>query len=78
MTARVMGGKFKLEGGGGPPVGAHHLKVFYSSADVPSLTTKDAPEGVMSVTKASPDSTEELKCEIKEGGNHLALELKQP
>jgi len=78
MTARVMGGKFKLDAASGPPVGVHHLKVYFSSADVPSLTAKDAPEGVMSVTKASADSAEVLKCEIKEGGNHLALELKQP
>ncbi len=78
MTARVMGGKFKIEAANGPPVGPHHLKVFFSAADVPSLTAKEAPEGVMSVTRASRVSPEELKFEIKEGSNHLALDLKEP
>ncbi len=78
MTARVMRGKFKLEAAGGPPVGAHHLTVCFSSADVPSLTVEEAPEGVMSVTRASPDSAEVLRCDIKDGKNQLALELKAP
>lgn len=78
MTARVMGGKFKLDAGNGPPLGPHRLQIFFSSADVPSLTVKDAPEGVRSVTRASSGDAGELKCEIKEGANHLALELKQP
>src|SRR4051812_30818410 len=56
MTARVMGGKFKLAAPGGPPVGAHHLRVAFSAADVPELTTKEAPEGVVMTNKASPGS----------------------
>ena len=78
MTARLMAGKFSLDAKNGPPIGRHHVTVFYSAADVPSLTTEDAPEGVMSTNRASPDAKDLISVEIKENSNHLSLELTHP
>ena len=78
MTARVMGGKFKLDANGGPPVGRHTLRITFSAADVPSLTEKDAPEGVVIVSKSSPNAGESLSAEIHEGVNKVEVRLTHP
>ncbi|HEY2572635.1 MAG TPA: alpha/beta hydrolase [Verrucomicrobiaceae bacterium] len=78
MTARVRNGKFELPSADGPPLGIHRLKVMYSSADVPSISSTEAPEGVVIASKASPDAPHELTARIEPGSNHLALELKHP
>ena len=78
VTARVMGGKFKLDAKAGAALGMNKLNVVYSAADVPALTPKDAPEGVMETTKKSAADSEDLSVEIKEGVNTVTLELKNP
>jgi hypothetical protein len=78
MTARVRSGKFELSAADGPPLGTHRLKVMYSSADVPTITPEEAPEGVVIATKAASDSSQELRARIEPGANHLTLELKHP
>lgn len=62
-TARLMGGKFKLDAANGPTLGKHKLTVTYSAADVPGL---DTPDG-------TAQSTTEL--EVKEGSGEVLLEL---
>lgn len=78
MTSRVMHGTFKLDAKNGPPVGKHRLQITFSSADVPSLSTQDAPEGVVTVEKMAPPDTNPATAEIKEGTNKLQLDLKYP
>lgn len=78
VSARLMGGKFKLDAAAGPVRGTNRLRICYSSADVPALTAKEAPEGVVFATKKSASSPEELTCTIGEGVNKLTLELRNP
>jgi acetyl esterase/lipase len=77
VTARVMGGKFKLDAKSGAVLGKNGLKVVYSAADVPTLTASDAPAGVMETTKQSAGG-DELSFEVKDGANTVTLELKNP
>jgi len=63
-TARVMGGKFKLDAANGPTLGKHKLTVTYSAADVPGL---DTPDGTANQT---------VEAEVTESGD-LVLELKR-
>jgi acetyl esterase/lipase len=77
-NARVMHGAFKLDEKSGPPVGTQRLEIWFSAADVPSLTEKEAPEGVMHVDKLSPADTQPVTVEIKEGANPLSFEVKYP
>jgi acetyl esterase/lipase len=78
ITARVMNGRFSLPGRDGPPLGKHSLAVTWTSAAVPALTTKEAPEGVMLSTRQGPGLAEELTWEVKDGpgANKLVLDLK--
>jgi acetyl esterase/lipase len=62
-TARVMGGKFKLDVSNGAVAGKHKLHVTYSAADVPGL---DTPDGTASQT---------VEAEVIDG-QELVLELK--
>ena len=62
-TARVMGGKFKLDTANGAVAGKHKLHVTYSAADVPGL---DTPDGTANQT---------VEAEVVEG-KELTLELK--
>jgi acetyl esterase/lipase len=68
-TARIMGGKFKLDAANGPAIGINKLTVTYSAADVPGLDTPDGT-ATTSTNKGAP-----LTVEIKEGGTLLGLEL---
>lgn len=63
-TARVMGGKFKLDAANGPTLGKHKLSVTYSAADVPGLETADGT------------ANQTVEIEVKEGVE-LVLELKR-
>jgi acetyl esterase/lipase len=76
--ARVMNGKFQLNGRDGAVVGKNKLRITFSSAVVPTVTDEQAPTGVLTTTKLSKDATEELTYDVKEGANKLALELKWP
>lgn len=62
-TARLMGGKFKLDASGGVVPGKHKLHVTYSAADVPGL---DTPDGTANQT---------VEAEVAEG-KELVIELK--
>ena len=64
-TARLQGGKFKLDAANGPTLGKHKLTVTYSAADVPGL---DTPDG-------TAQSVTEL--EVKDGAGEVLLELKR-
>lgn len=79
-SARVMNGKFSIKEGDGPVLGRNKLKVTFSSANVPTITDKEAPSGVLSTTKVTPSAGDgqELTVEVKEGANKLDLELKWP
>ncbi len=68
-TARIMGGKFKLDAASGPTLGTQKLTATYSAADVPGL---DTPDGTATT---STNKGALLTVEIKEGDNALALEL---
>ena len=68
-TARIMGGKFKLDAANGPAVGTSKLTATYSAADVPGLDTPDGT-ATTSTNKGAP-----LSVEIREGENPLTLEL---
>jgi len=63
-TARVMGGKFKLDAANGAALGKHKLTVTYSAADVPGLDTADGT------------ANQTVDAEVKEGVE-LVLDLKQ-
>lgn len=63
-TARVMGGKFKLDAANGPTLGKHKLNLTYSAADVPGLDTADGT------------ANQTVETEVKEGVE-LVLELKR-
>jgi acetyl esterase/lipase len=77
-STRLMHGAFKLDAKSGPPVGTHHVQIWFSASDVPSLTTKEAPEGVMHVEKLSASDPQPLTVEIKEGMNKLSYDVKYP
>lgn len=77
-SARVMSGKFQLSARDGAVLGKNKLRITFSSAVVPSVTDKEAPEGVLTTTKMSKNAAEELTFDVKEGTNKLALELKWP
>lgn len=68
-TARIMGGKFKLDSANGPVIGTHKLTVTYSAADVPGL---DTPDGTATT---STDKGSTITVEVKDGENPLNLEL---
>lgn len=73
-SARLMNGKFQLPARDGAVIGKNKLKVTFSTANLTDI--KDAANtGVMSTTKLTPDATEELTYEVKEGTNKLALEI---
>jgi acetyl esterase/lipase len=73
-SARLMNGKFQLPERDGAVIGKNKLKVTFSTANLTDI--KDAVNtGVMNTTKATPDATEELTYEVKEGTNKLALEI---
>lgn len=78
MNARVMGGKFKISAPAGAVIGKNRITVTFSAADVPGITPKEAPEGVLRTSKLSAGETAEMTVEIKDGGNTLPLELKWP
>lgn len=61
-TARVMGGKFKLDASNGVVVGKHKLHITYSANDVPGL---DTPDGTANQT---------MDAEVIEG-QELVLQL---
>jgi hypothetical protein len=63
-TARVMGGKFKLDAANGAALGKHKLTVTYSAADVPGLDTADGT------------ANQTVEAEVKEGAE-LVLDLKR-
>ena len=68
-TARIMGGKFKLDAAGGAPVGTVRLTATYSAADVPGL---DTPDGTVTT---SQNKGQPITAEIKEDKNELTIEL---
>ena len=68
-TARIMGGKFRLDATNGAPVGGNKLTATYSAADVPGLNTPDG------TATTSENEGRPLTVEIKEGPNELVLEL---
>lgn len=68
-TARIMGGKFKLDAASGAPVGACQLTATYSANDVPGL---DTPDGTVTT---SENKGQPITAEIMEGKNELTLEL---
>ena len=68
-TARIMGGRFRLDAANGVPVGANKMTATYSAADVPGL---DTPDGTATT---SENNGRPLTVEIKEGANELVLEL---
>lgn len=63
-TARVMGGKFKLDAANGAALGKHKLTVTYSTADVPGLDTADGT------------ANQTVEAEVKEGAE-MVLDLKR-
>ncbi len=52
-TARIMGGKFKLDAANGPAIGTCKLTATYSAADVPGLDTPDGT-ATTSTNKGAP------------------------
>jgi|GEM_PF-98880 len=78
VTARIRNGSFSLKESDQLPVGKHHLKVIFSAADIPGLTAKEAPTGVVETTRRNPEVPEPLTFEIKEGANSLSLDLMWP
>ena len=68
-TARIMGGKFRLDAANGATIGVNKLTATYSAADVPDLDTQDGTV-TTSENKGAP-----ITVEIKEGANDLVLEL---
>lgn len=68
-TARIMGGKFKLDAANGAPLGGTKLTVTYSANDVTGL---DTPEGIVTT---SENNGKPLSADIVDGANDLTIEL---
>ena len=68
-TARIMGGKFKLDAANGAPLGKSKLTATYSAADVPGL---DTPDGTATT---SENKGQPIMVDIVEGKNELNIEL---
>lgn len=77
ISTRIRNGEFGSKNRDQVPVGKHQLKIMFSAADA-NLSAKDAPTGVAETTKISPTSADDLTTEIKEGPNHLTLDLNWP
>jgi len=74
VSLRVMKGKF-ADTKSGVPIGRHRVKITYSSADVPALTEKEAPAGVMETSKITSKDNDDIFFEVKEGPGSNKLDL---
>lgn len=75
ITARLRDGKFNTGKGNRVPVGKHRIRVLFSAEDVDKPNSDENQDGVIETGKSSPDSTDDITFEVKEGVNTLPLTL---
>ncbi len=78
VSVRLRNGKYATSANTGVPVGKHKVRVLFSAADVPTITAKDAPAGVVEVSRLSLETREDLNTEIKPDKNKLDIPLNWP